>query len=107
MTKTRTRKGRKPKDVNKATANGGVAFADIDQRPLHRCVSSALDRYFDTLDGATTHGLYDLVIAEVERPLLESVMRYVDDNQTRAADMLGVNRGTLRRKLQLHGLLDG
>jgi Fis family transcriptional regulator len=106
MTRTRLRSRRATRSGSKTTANGGVAFTDIDQRPLHRCVSSALDRYFDSLGGGTTHGLYDLVIAEVERPLLESVMRYVDDNQTRAAEMLGVNRGTLRRKLQQHGLLD-
>jgi len=69
-------------------------------------VAFALDRYFESLDGAPTAGLYDLVIAEVERPLLESVMRFVDDNQTRASDVLGLNRGTLRKKLKQHGLLD-
>ncbi len=106
MTRTRLRKRGSKGGSPKSAANGAIAFTDIDQRPLHRCVGSAMDRYFDSLDGATPHGLYDLVIAEVERPLLESVMRYVDDNQSRAAEMLGVNRGTLRRKLQQHGLLD-
>jgi Fis family transcriptional regulator len=69
-------------------------------------VASALDSYFETLGGAPVKGLYDLVIAEVERPLLESVMRFVGENQTRASEVLGLNRGTLRKKLKQHGLLD-
>jgi Fis family transcriptional regulator len=69
-------------------------------------VASALDSYFETLGGAPVNALYDLVIAEVERPLLESVMRFVGENQTRASAVLGLNRGTLRKKLKQHGLLD-
>ena len=106
MTRTRSRK-RRGTGAQKTAANGGPHFSDVDHRPLNRCVAFALDRYFESLDGAPTAGLYDLVIAEVERPLLESVMRFVDDNQTRASDVLGLNRGTLRKKLKQHGLLDG
>ena len=82
------------------------AFADFDDRLLHRCVENALNVYFATLDGEQPSGLYDLVLAEVERPLLESVMRFVADNQCRAAAVLGVSRGTLRKKLLQHGLME-
>jgi Fis family transcriptional regulator len=81
------------------------AFKDVDHRPLHRCVEGALTAYFAALDGEDTSGLYDLVICEVERPLLECVMRHVCQNQSRAAAILGVSRGTLHKKLIQHGLL--
>jgi Fis family transcriptional regulator, factor for inversion stimulation protein len=81
-------------------------FADSDERPLHRCVENALDAYFDALDGETATGLFDLVMAEVERPMLASVMRHVGGNQCRAAEVLGLSRGTLRKKLVQHGLLE-
>ena len=74
--------------------------------PLHLSVVEALDGYFETLDGASSGGLYALVMNEVERPLLEAVMGRVDDNQTRAAELLGLSRGTLHKKLKQHGLLD-
>lgn len=89
-----------------AVANGADRFADFDDRPLHRCVENALNAYFDALDGENTGGLFDLVMTEVERPMLVSVMRYVGGNQSRAADLLGLSRGTLRKKLMRHGLLD-
>ncbi len=106
MTRTRTRGSRAAKAAGRHAADATPMFIDVDQRPLHRCVAAALDGYFEQLDGDGAQGLYDLLIAEVERPLLESVMRHVEDNQSRAAEVLGVNRGTLRRKLKQHGLLD-
>jgi Fis family transcriptional regulator len=90
----------------KAAAAHATSFADVDDRPLHRCVESALNAYFDALDGENTCGLFDLVMAEVERPMLASVMRYVGGNQSRAADVLGLSRGTLRKKLLQYGLLE-
>ena len=87
-------------------ATKGAAFADADDRPLHRCVENALDAYFAALDGERTRGLFDLVMAEVERPMLASVMRHVGGNQCRAAEVLGLSRGTLRKKLVRHGLLE-
>jgi Fis family transcriptional regulator len=87
-------------------ANGAGAFADFDDRPLHRCVENALNTYFDALEGENTCGLFDLVMAEVERPMLACVMRYVGGNQSRAAEVLGLSRGTLRKKLTQHGLLN-
>ena len=74
------------------------SFVDFDDRPLHRCVESALNAYFDALDGENTCGLFDLVMAEVERPMLASVMRYVGGNQSRAAEVLGLSRGTLAQE---------
>jgi len=87
-------------------ATKGAAFADSDDRPLHRCVENALDGYFVALDGERATGLFDLVMAEVERPMLASVMRHVGGNQCRAAEVLGLSRGTLRKKLVRHGLLE-
>ena len=66
---------------------------------------SSLERYFHDLDGETPGQLYDMVIAEIERPLLELVMQHAQSNQCRAATMLGINRNTLRKKLKDHGLL--
>jgi Fis family transcriptional regulator, factor for inversion stimulation protein len=84
----------------------GAAFVDFDDRPLHRCVENALNAYFDALDGEHACGLFDLVMAEVERPMLASVMHHVGGNQSRAADVLGLSRGTLRKKLIQYGLLE-
>lgn len=72
---------------------------------LAACVSQSLDRYFADLDGETPANIYDMVIRQVERPLLESIMQRVNGNQTSAAAMLGMTRNTLRRKLLDHGLL--
>jgi Fis family transcriptional regulator len=72
---------------------------------LASCARTALEKYFHDLDGEKpASDLYDLVVQEVERPLLEIVMKHVKDNQCKAADMLGINRNTLRKKLKLHGL---
>ena len=68
-------------------------------------VRRAIDRYFRDLDGEKPCAIYDMVLASVERSMLETVMRHADGNQTLAADMLGINRNTLRRKLDDHNLL--
>lgn len=69
-----------------------------------RCVSLRI--YFHNLGGQAPSHLYELVLSEVEAPLLETVMALVGGNQTRAAAILGLNRGTLRKKLRQHGFLD-
>ncbi|GAB4060730.1 helix-turn-helix domain-containing protein [Uliginosibacterium sediminicola] len=69
------------------------------------CVSAALERYFADLNGEKPAGIYDMVIREVEKPMLQSVMQQTGGNQTQAADILGITRNTLRRKLTEHGLL--
>jgi Fis family transcriptional regulator len=103
--KLRKRASAKAAGAHAPSANG-AAFADFDDRPLHRCVESALNAYFDALGGENTCGLFDLVMAEVERPMLASVMHYVGGNQSRAAEVLGLSRGTLRKKLLQYGLLE-
>jgi Fis family transcriptional regulator, factor for inversion stimulation protein len=75
------------------------------KQPLRASVQSALERYFRDLDGHDVDGVYDMVIGQVEQAMLESIMRHTRSNQTRAADMLGINRSTLRKKLKLYGLL--
>lgn len=62
-------------------------------------------RYFDHLDGGDASDLHAMVMAEVEAPLLTSVLDYTQGNQTRAAEILGLNRGTLRKKLKHYGLI--
>lgn len=69
------------------------------------CVRRALNRYFRDLDGESPNGIYDMVLCSVEKPMLEVVMRHANGNQTVAADMLGINRNTLRKKLNDHNLL--
>ena len=72
---------------------------------LEQCVRDSLELYFRDLDGETPHSLYDMVLKLVEKPMLEVVMAKADNNQSRAADWLGINRNTLRRKLTDHNLL--
>ncbi len=72
--------------------------------PLCVVVAETLDRYFDDLEGTPPAHLYDLVMQEVEKPLLRKVMDYTRGNQSRAAEVLGINRSTLRKKLRIHDL---
>ena len=68
-------------------------------------VAVALENYFSHLDGQEVFDVYDMVLAEVEAPLLEAVMKYTRKNQTKAANLLGLNRGTLRKKLKQYDML--
>ncbi len=72
---------------------------------LHDCVKRTLNRYFRDLDGEVPHAVYAMVLECVERSMLEVVMKQAEGNQTAAADILGINRNTLRRKLTEHDLL--
>ncbi|WP_416884949.1 DNA-binding transcriptional regulator Fis [Marinospirillum sp.] len=74
-------------------------------RPLRESVMAALDQYFVQLEGQPVNNLYDMVLEEVEAPLLEAVMRYTEHNQTKASNLLGLNRGTLRKKLKQYNLI--
>lgn len=73
-------------------------------RPLSMHIKNMLEDYFRELDGHPPVDLYQMVLAEVEQPLLESVLRYTRGNQSKAAAMLGLNRGTLRKKLKQYDL---
>lgn len=85
----------KPKDFKSGT----------DEKPLCQHTEEALDQYFATLNGDRPGDLYDLVIGEVERPLFKAVMDYTQGNQSQAAGILGINRGTLRKKLRTYSLI--
>ena len=71
---------------------------------IRRSVEKSLDEYFRKLDGEQPHGIYDMVITNVERSLLAMIMSRASGNQTQAADMLGMNRNTLRSKLSKYGI---
>jgi len=72
--------------------------------PLRSLTEQALDSYFASLNGHAPGHLYDLVMREVEEPLFRAVLDYAEGNQSRAADILGINRGTLRKKLKNYGI---
>ena len=72
---------------------------------LEAVVIRQLDEYFAQLEGRTPHPLYDLVVPAVERPLIEYAMSMCHRNQCAAAQLLGINRNTLRKKLLEHGML--
>jgi Fis family transcriptional regulator, factor for inversion stimulation protein len=72
---------------------------------IGRSVERSLEDYFRRLDGEQPHGIYDMVIAHVERALLASILARAEGNQTQAADMLGMNRNTLRSKLTKYKII--
>lgn len=72
---------------------------------LGQAVEIAVREFMETLDGEGTTDFYNLVLTEVEEPLLRVVLEYCGGNQSRASDFLGLNRGTLRKKLRQHNLL--
>lgn len=76
-----------------------------DARTLRDSVYIALNTYLSNLDGQDVTDVYNMVLSEVEAPLLEEVMKYTRNNQTKASQMLGLNRGTLRKKLKQYDLL--
>jgi Fis family transcriptional regulator len=73
-------------------------------QPLRDAVKKAVHHYLKQLNGHDVQDVYDLVLSELEAPLLEEVMTYTRGNQTRAAILLGINRGTLRKKLKKYGM---
>lgn len=75
-------------------------------QPLHDSVRQSLENYISLLKGQLPNNLYELILAEVEAPLMDAVMEYTKGNQSRAAIVLGLSRGTLRKKLKQYGLLD-
>jgi Fis family transcriptional regulator len=91
--KTRSRSQAKP-----ATQPAGRSV------PLRSMTEQALDSYFTSLNGHAPGHLYDLVMREVEEPLFRAVLDYAEGNQSRAAEVLGINRGTLRKKLRTYGI---
>ena len=85
--------------------NGMALTAAKSRKRLCKHTEDALHTYFASLNGDRPGDLYDLVMGEVERPLFKAVMDYTDGNQSQAAGILGINRGTLRKKLRSYSLL--
>lgn len=81
-----------------------AANLPVSQVPLRDCVGVAVRRYLSKLDGQDPDDLYAIVLREVEGSLLAEVLSYCEGNQSRAAQALGINRATLRKKLREHGL---
>ncbi len=81
-----------------------VPSTGAPQQPLKTCVAQALENYFSQLEGNSPSNLYELVLAEVESPLFEVVLQQTRGNQTKAAKLLGISRGTLRKKLKQYDL---
>jgi len=78
---------------------------NTQEQSLRDCVETTMENYFRHLDGQGVTDVYDMVLQEIEAPLLEIVMKNTRQNQTKAAEMLGLNRGTLRKKLKRYSLL--
>ncbi|MDP5008550.1 MAG: Fis family transcriptional regulator [Glaciimonas sp.] len=77
----------------------------MSKESIQEVVKHSLEKYFHDLGEQAPSNVYDMVIATVEKPMLEAIMKRAEGNQSYAAEMMGVNRNTLRKKLQQHGLL--
>ena len=97
-----TKKKKSKSKKNKAKAKDKLALRN---KPLHAYAEDALRGYFHTLNGHRPRELHQFVIAQVERPLLEQTLDYTNGNQSAAAEILGLSRGTLRKRLQTYKLL--
>lgn len=76
----------------------------VTENELSTCVRKTIERYFKDLDGEKPSAVHDMVIQSVERPLIEIVLQRTKGNQTHAAQILGVNRNTLRSKMKIYGI---
>ncbi len=76
-----------------------------NKKQIEECIRDGLEDYFSDLGGVEPAAMYEMMLRVVEKPLLDVVMKHADHNQSRAAEWLGINRNTLRRKLVEHRLL--
>ncbi len=81
-----------------------VQTTSDNERHLSVHVRHAVESYFSQLNGHDPSGLYALVLAEVEKPLLETTLKHANYNQTKTAKILGLSRSTLRKKLDQYGI---
>ncbi len=88
-----------------STSANGAGTSHQQPSGLRRDVEKSLQMYFSHLGDESVTDLYQLVLNEIELPLLEAVLRHTGSNQSKASILLGLNRGTLRKKLKQHGLL--
>jgi Fis family transcriptional regulator len=77
----------------------------MSKKHIEECIRDSLEAYFKDLRGAEPHSMHELIMNTVEKPLLDVVLKHADGNQSRAAEWLGINRNTLRRKLLDHKLI--
>jgi Fis family transcriptional regulator len=103
VVKTSSKKKITKKKTKKAVTPQSQVCARI--KPLSALTDEALKSYFASLNGHRPGDLYQLVIGEVEKPLFKAVLSYTKGNQSRAAEILGINRGTLRKKLKSYELV--
>jgi Fis family transcriptional regulator len=85
--------------------DGMTTETALTQPVLSKSVEIAVENYFDGMDDEAITDLYEMVLAEVEAPLLSCVLRHTGNNQSHTAQILGLNRGTLRKKLKKYGML--
>jgi Fis family transcriptional regulator len=78
----------------------------MSRKTIEDCIRDSLDQYFRDLDGTEPHAMHTMILEAVEKPMLEVVMHRAEGNQSKAAEWLGINRNTLRRKLLDHKLID-
>lgn len=74
-------------------------------KTLRQHVTTAMEQYFTNLAGHEPSNLYELVLKEIEAPLIASALKFTNNNQLKTAKILGLSRGTLRKKIQLHQLM--
>lgn len=94
-----------PPAADARTAANDNFLQSVPASNLRDSVTAAVRKYLDELDGQLSTNVYEMVLAEIEAPLLTEIMAYTRNNQTRASLMLGLNRGTLRKKLKQYNLI--
>jgi Fis family transcriptional regulator, factor for inversion stimulation protein len=77
----------------------------MSRKPIDECIRTSLEQYFKDLRGTEPSGMHGMIVQAVEKPLLDMVMKRTEGNQSKAAEWLGINRNTLRRKLLDHKLI--
>jgi Fis family transcriptional regulator len=88
-----------------STAGHGRRGAVMSKKHIEECIRDSLESYFKDLRGVEPTAMYEMILNVVEKPLLDVVMKHAEGNQSRAAEWLGINRNTLRRKLVEHKLI--
>ena len=89
--------------LNQGSPSDSVSFQS--NPTLREHVAISMQQYLKQMQGQPLNDVYDLVLSQVEEPLLRAIMEHTRNNQTKAAKVLGLNRGTLRKKLKRYNLL--
>jgi len=86
-------------DINESAENNNQEISQLSHAVKH-----SIRRYLYELDGTQPNNMYNLVLKQIEQPLFEAILEHTKGNQSRAAELLGLNRGTLRKKLRSYNL---